>query len=542
MNEIQQLTDLVRNLTLEQSQSEAGKALTRRLVRQSYEAWCRYTMAKVDKQPAAHHLVVIRAIQDLLDNNLDHKKVMLLMPPGSAKSTYTSARLGPWFLNPLRCPRDRILACSYAYTLAEDFGEDCRDLVAQESDVLGISLSNTSAAAGAWKTSLGGEYYAAGVGAGIAGRRAALGLIDDYLGSEQDADSETVREKIWKWYHNDFWPRLLPSAWVILIANRRHEDDLVGRLLNSEGNEWKVIKLPYFARENDPIGRQPAPLSILSSDDETVTPEQLEQAKAATVATRLWPEWFDEAHAQKVLTLPARTRAGLFQQEPAPEEGDYFKKNSIVEYNSPSLIPSNLRIYVGADYAVRKESRNDKFCFIPAGLDTNGVLWVLPDWFWEQSDTLTAVDRMLEMARRRRPIVWWAGRENITGSIAPFLNERMRAQHTYLAVEELSESKNKEAKAQSIKARMSCKTVMFPSFAPGWDEAKNELLTFPGGTNDDFVDALSKLGQGLDKMVPASRPQPQWDGKVPQQRLTCSWVERSHKRRMRERDLAMSDQ
>ena len=77
-----------------------------------------------------------------------------------------------------------------------------------------------------------------GVGGAIAGRRADLVVIDDPIRSREDADSETVRDKIWDWYINDFVPRLKPNSARVIIANHRNEDDLVGRLLQKEADKW----------------------------------------------------------------------------------------------------------------------------------------------------------------------------------------------------------------------------------------------------------------------------------------------------------------
>lgn len=441
---------------------------------------------------------------------------MLLMPPGSAKSTYTSILYTPWNL----CvnPHDLVLACSYSYTLIEGFGRECRDLIDRHSKVLGFGLSKTASAAGDWRIDNGvGGYFCAGVNAGIAGHRADKGFIDDYIGTEEEADSQVIRDKNYWWYRNDFCPRLKPDAAQFIIANRRHEDDLVGRLLKEEGNDWLVIKLPMDAKENDPIGRKKGEM--------------------------LWPEWFgmNEEAKKKIdkARKNSRTWAGLYQQEPAPEEGNYFKKDWIVEYR-PDDLPRDLRIYVGSDYAVRKREGSDRFCFLPAGMDTNGRLWILPDWFWTESDSLESCKAMLTLAQRRKPICWWAGRENITGSIAPFLYKMMQEQNIYIPIEELSEAHDKEQKAQPIRGRMAAKMVMFPSFAPGWSEARHELLTFPAGLHDDYVDALAKLGQGLAKMVSATAtPDPPDIEKILNPPITCGWVERSHRRRERMNRLSL---
>ena len=56
----------------------------------------------------------------------------------------------------------------------------------------------------------GGEYYGVGAGVGISGFRANLGVGDDLFGSREDAYSDTVRQKRWDWYVDDFSARLKP--------------------------------------------------------------------------------------------------------------------------------------------------------------------------------------------------------------------------------------------------------------------------------------------------------------------------------------------
>lgn len=471
-------------------------------------------MNKVGRAPAAHHLLIIETVEKLLRGEIPKRNVILLMPPGSAKSTYTSVLLPSWFLNPEQYPNDLMLACSYSYTLIEGFGKQARDIVDLEHKVLGINVSRTSAAAGDWRTNRGGGYFCAGVNAGIAGHRARLGFIDDYLGTESEADSSVVRENNWRWYWNDFLPRLLPNAWQFIIANRRHEDDLVGRLLADDASNWHVIRIPMEAEDNDDVlGRKRG--------------------------DRLWPEWFTAEQVRLAKKIP-RTWAGLYQQRPAPEEGDYFKRENILTYRIGEL-PRDLRIYAGSDWALRRGQVNDSTCHLLAGIDSNGRMWILPDWFWGKVDTLQATNEMFRMAKEHKPITWWHGRENITGSIAPFMYQKMVDENVFIPIEELSESTDKQAKAQSIKARMSAKMVMFPEFHPQWSEALHQLLTFPAGQHDDFVDALAKLGQGLSTMVRATLSKPDWDGIIPSQKLTCGWVERSHRKQVRESAALLSD-
>jgi hypothetical protein len=51
--------------------------------------------------------------------------------------------------------------------------------------------------------------------------------------------------------------------------------------------------------------------------------------------------------------------------------------------------------------------------------------------------------------------------------------------------------------------------VHFPTFTRWWAEAQDQVLKFPNGPKDDFVDTLSLLGQGLAKMHSRNRQRPQ---------------------------------
>src|ERR1041384_2593515 len=89
-------------------------------------------------------------------------------------------------------------------------------------DVLGISLAEDSKAAARWSLTAGGEYYGGGAGIGISGFRANLGVGDDLFGFREDAYSDTVRQKRWDWYVDDFSARLMPGVKRLLIEARWH--------------------------------------------------------------------------------------------------------------------------------------------------------------------------------------------------------------------------------------------------------------------------------------------------------------------------------
>lgn len=113
--------------------------------------------------------------------------------------------------------------------------------------------------------------------------------------------------------------------------------------------------------------------------------------------------------------------------------------------------------------------------------------------------TDVAVEAMLTMASgKMRPLLWWAERGHISQSIGPFLRKRMLERRVYVNIVEVTPVADKEQRAQSIAARVAMGKVFFPKNAIWTERAVNEMLAFPNGVHDDFVDTIAHLGMGLE--------------------------------------------
>lgn len=333
-------------------------------------------------------------------------RLAVFMPPGAAKSTYASILFAPWYFgsHPDHC----IIAASHTAELAEKWGRRVRNLVSEHSLVLGVGLAADSQAAGRWETDRGGEYFAAGVGGAIAGRRADLVVIDDPVRSREDADSELIRDKTWDWYKSDLYTRLKPGGRIVLIQTRWHEDDLAGRILadmQAGGDKWDVISLPAIAEDNDPLGR-------------------------ATGAP-LWPEWegTDDLDRKRRAVGP-REWSALYQQRPAPEDGDYFKAEWLRPYDKePDR--ATLRIYGGSDYAVTADG-GDYTVHVVIGLDPEGRPYLLDLWR-RQAASDVWVEAFCDLVKEWKPIGWAEEQGQIKSGVGPFLDRAQRERKAYCA-------------------------------------------------------------------------------------------------------------
>ena len=309
---------------------------SKELIRNDLGLWCGEALASQELAPARHHRLLIKKLKAVSDGHID--RLMVFMPPGSAKSTYTSILFPPWWF--AQNPRSCVIAASHTAELAEKFGRNVRNTVALHQDILGYTLNQDNRAAGRWETTNGGEYFAAGVLGAITGRRADLGIIDDPVKSADEAVRDTVRDRVWDWYQSDFYTRLKPNARIILIMTRWHEDDLGGRLLAMQeqgGDKWEVLCLPALAYpDGDPLGRK--------------------------AGQALWPEWESEEQLdRKRKAVGERVWASLYQQEPRPPDNEaFFQLQSLLVDGLPVQAPIGCdAVFATIDTAVKTGKKND---------------------------------------------------------------------------------------------------------------------------------------------------------------------------------------
>ncbi len=447
-----------------------------------------------------HQLLWLDCLQRVQNGEID--RLMGLMPPGSAKSTYTSIVFPVHTMG--RFANTQVIVANYGSDLPRKWGRKARAIVRQPNfrRIFGTQLSTESAAAEEWALANGSEYMGAGILTGITGNRADGVIWDDLIKGREQADSDLVRQKTWDAYFDDLLTRKKPRAWEIGITTRWHEDDIAGRILPvgytgesgliecRDGNRWYVVCIPAEAeRDDDILGR--------------------------ARGERIWPEWFGENHFAP-FKRNARTWAALYQQQrPAPEEGDYFRRDWLrpVEKLPPK---EALRVYGGSDYAVTANG-GDYTVHAVVGLDVEGRMYLLDLWR-KRASSDEWVEAFCDLVEQWKPIGWAEETGQIKAGVGPFLDRRMRDRKAYVWREQFPTRGDKAVRAQSIRGRMGQEGLYVPAGAPWLADFRAELLSFPAGRHDDQVDALGLVGQLLDKMfVP---PPPKKNDKPPRDRWT----------------------
>ncbi len=432
----------------------------------------------IETEQAEHHKLILREMQQCMET--PHGRLMIMAPPGSAKSTYASVVAPSWYLG--RQSGRRIILASYGDDLARRHGRRTRQLLksAEASSILQCTLEADSRAADEFGLTNGSEYIACGIMGGVTGNRAHGIVIDDPVKGREQADSEVIRERTYQAYEDDLLTRLIPGGWVVIINTRWHEDDLCGRILPSDwagesgdivcrdGNTWRVLCLQAECQtKSDPLKRD--------------------------IGAMLWPQWFDAKHWAQ-FRLNRRTWSSLYQQRPAPDDGILFRRDDMATYER---VPDGLRIIGASDYAVTPEGGDWTEHGI-AGIAQDGSLYLL-DWWRGQTGPELWIERQIDMIAKWRPLAWFGETGPIRRATEGRLRQRMIDREALCRVEWLAHIGDKPTKAQSIIATAGMGRLWWPRAA--WvPELQRQCLVFPAGSPDDGVDTLGMLGRGADSI------------------------------------------
>jgi hypothetical protein len=106
--------------------------------------------------------------------------------------------------------------------------------------------------------------------------------------------------------------------------------------------------------------------------------------------------------------------AALYQQRPAPEEGDYFKADWLKPYEA--LPPrETLRVYGGSDYAVTADG-GDYTVHIVVGLDPEGRMYLMDLWR-KQTASDEWIEAFCDLVTLWKPVGWAEEKGQISAGI-----------------------------------------------------------------------------------------------------------------------------
>lgn len=405
-----------------------------------------------------HTQLISKYLQRIADG--EQLNILIEMPPRHGKSMTVTESFPSFYLG--KNPDKHVIATAYSDSLAQKFGRMNRNKFNEFGKALfGYDLSPEKNAAKNWTIHKNtGGMISTGIGGSITGEGADLMIIDDPIKNNEEAQSVTIRNKIWDEWETTLSTRLHDGASVIAIQTRWHEDDFIGRLLKRSPRNWIRLRLPAIAEdEDDLIGREVG---------EPLAPE-LGYGK----------EWA----AQKKIEVGSKVWASLFQQRPSPESGDVFKRQWMKYYK---VLPSDIeRVIASWDMTFKDNKTSDYVVGQVWGI--RGADRYLIDQVRDRmsfTQTLKAV-KLLQTKYPQCNEILVEDKANGTAII-----DTLKSQISgIIPVEPLG---SKIARAEAVAPQFEAGNVYLPEHKGFTGDFVEELVKFPNAANDDMVDAASQ--------------------------------------------------
>lgn len=433
-----------------------------------------------------HHQVVANHLEKVARGEV--KRLMVLTSPRHGKTLMCSHLLPAWTLGNFD---EAIISSAFNKTKASDEAQAVKALFDSEAYRAVFPLSQIPRRTNETRNEFRrsgffnlvsrpkAEYRAAGVGGGLTGYPKTLGLIDDPIKSLEDAYSERQRDKVWSWYSSVYRARdtqlIAGERGVrdVLIMTPWHEDDLAGRILKEEADDWHVLRLPAFLTDT----------TFDERDDDD--PRQVDEA--------LWPAMWPKDALLKFQKTHPTTFQALFQCRPSSAEGSLFRRSQF-EHEScryrPHDVPRDGFFQLSVDATFGSENDTSSFvalqlwCFTP----TSNKALLIHSWrgHWSFPRTLAQIEAVLAAHPETDEILI---EEKANGSaLIQTLRERVR-----FPINGVRPTESKMVRAIAIAPWVEAGNVMIPAADSPWlDEWLTNVCAFPRGKSDDDVDAMSQ--------------------------------------------------
>lgn len=415
-----------------------------------------------------HHLVLIDALQRLAERK--YQRLIVMEPPRHGKSYLVSILFPAWCF--ARNSSEHIIVASYAVSLASRMSRDCQRVLSSDRFTQMFPTLSFSEAkeVGAIRTGHrfdmpgGGHYIAAGVGGGITGEGATIGIIDDPVKNSEEADSMTYREKAWEWYATTFSTRFETGAIEVVCQTRWHEDDLTGRILEKKKNGTEVIRFPALCEEAE-AHRQ--------------------------IGDALWPEFYPrEVLLERQAENGSRAWNALYQQRPAPDEGSTIKRRWFGYYDPREYKFENKKVDYYFDTAYTEEEKNDPTGGI-AYVKEGAYFYVLEfhvDWM----DFEVQIEFVKDFCKRNGYSYRSIARvePKATGKT---LASTMKKSTGLNIAEGKPPKGDKVARAHSCQGTLEGGRVLLPRGMAWVDRFLAQCAAFPNAAHDEEVDCLTGM-------------------------------------------------
>lgn len=410
-----------------------------------------------------------KAVQEFIETETGNAYDILLLsvPPQHSKSMTITETLPSWVMG--KYPTWRIIEASYNSDFAKRFTKRNAEKIDQfGKQIFGIQIGSTSTADEFELSNKIGKFISRGIMGGITGEPAELVIIDDPVKNREEADSPNQREKIFDEWMNSIKSRFQVGTKIIVIMTRWHEQDLYGKLLETEKNVTRLNFPIECETETDVLGRKRGDLLF---------PEQPVGKDR---------KWWDDFKRSYITANGSRALYSLYYGRPSAQEGGLFKRDWIVN-NLYDELPSYAYKFISVD-ATFKDSKKSDFVSIQVWIKT-GVHYYLVDRKKRIMGFVDTVKEIEELISKHGDYNALFIEDKANGSAIIDVLKRK-----YRSVIPVQTDGGKEARANAVSPMAEAGLIHLRRLHDG--DMVEELCSFPNSDHDDDVDAMT---QGINK-------------------------------------------
>lgn len=416
--------------------------------------------------------------QALLEGTLGKRNLMILVPPGFAKSTIVSVCAPSWVW--VTEPSWRALLASGNERVSTRDSLKRRYLITHPSFRRAFapqwSLSDDSNLKTRYQNTALGFHQAMSTNQRVTGDRADSLFLDD-PSDAASIHSLLEQEAIGRFYFEAMANRLsdMTTGTRVLIQQRLHSRDLAGQILEREGSQWEVVTIP---QEWDEARRKVTSLGWTDprkDDGELAFPIRYPKEVVEAERTRLGRSAYSSQH----------------QQLPFDAEGEIFKPDQIQLWPAGMPLPNFKRRILSLDTAFSVKSTADYSVMLEMGEFDRGIM------------LLSCLRKRMEYPQLKAAAKFLGSAGGISAVLiedkasGQSLVQDMR-QSTGLPVLPIKVDADKVSRAHVCVPTVEAGRIFAPADAPWLREFLTELAAFPKGSHDDQVDAFT---QGISYLI-----------------------------------------
>lgn len=415
-----------------------------------------------------------RRVCDFVQNNVKKKKLLILLPRGTFKSSIITIGYTLWRI--AQNPSDRCLIANATYPMAVQFLSQIKNHLSRNETFREV-FGDLTSAADSWsesKIAVAREkayerkeptVWAQGITSNVVGSHFNFAILDDVVARENIGTKDQI-EKV-KTFFKDMLdlidPTLDGKKEVIIIGTTWHWGDLYAWIQDPKNgiiDDFEVMKLPAYEGE--------------WGKGKLLFPGRLG-----------WKQMKELKRQQGNYHFSAQ-----YMLNPIPEEDQVFRP-PFKYYEPTDLKGIELNKFITIDPAISEKKDADFTAMVCVGVDKNNDWYVLDLWR-ERVQPKRLIEQIFYWDEKWKPVS--IGIETIAfqKSLQYWLYDEMKRRNHSFPLKELGNTdRSKDERIRGLQPRYEMGSILHCQDIPYIDYLEDELQRFPRSQNDDLMDALA---------------------------------------------------